>query len=343
MMVTRVTAHQHGAIEFPRANPLYKSRPYRHAERVSGLDIGVYLPQVGFSYPDMLYRARRCEHLGIGSMWLYDHLVAPGLPGLPSLEAWTLATALLSNTERLRIGHLVLCNQFRHPALLATMACTLDQISGGRLQLGLGSGSIESEHTAAGLPWGTFAERSARLAETLQILHQGFASGTIDFHGHHYDISSMTVAPGAQQKPRPPIVIGGVGEKHTLPLVARYADVWNVPTYALGQLPEKVSALRSLCAAIGRDPATITMSVEAVMALVPDETAVAGARAMAEKRFGDPGFGLAQTDLIGTPPRVVDRLHRLQELGFDQVVLFTHDRASDTTLELLAGEVIGRL
>ena len=112
------------------------------------LDIGVYVPQMGFEYPDLRHRARRCEELGIGSLWLYDHLYGPGLPDVPSLEAWTLATALLTDTERLRVGHMVLCNQFRHPVLLAKMATTLDQISGGRLALGLGSGSIEP-----GGPW----------------------------------------------------------------------------------------------------------------------------------------------------------------------------------------------
>lgn len=116
------------------------------------MDIGVYVPQVGLSYPDILHRARRCEDLGIGSLWLYDHLYAPGFPDLPSLEAWTLATALLGATERLRVGHLVLCNQFRDPVVLAKMATTLDHIAPGRLQLGIGSGSIEDEHRLAGLP-----------------------------------------------------------------------------------------------------------------------------------------------------------------------------------------------
>ena len=193
---------------------------------------------------------------------------------LPSLEAWTLATALLSNTERLRVGHLVLCNQFRHPVLLAKMATTLDQISGGRLQLGIGSGSIEAEHQQAGLEWGSFAERSARLGETLEILDQAFDAGSIDFHGAHYTVSGMPISPGPVQQPRPPIIVGGVGEKYTLPLVARYADVWNVPTYALGELEHKLSVLRAICDDIGRDPATIVMSVEAVMALAPDDAAL---------------------------------------------------------------------
>lgn len=306
-------------------------------------EIGVYLPQMGFTYDQILHRAQRCDRLGIDSLWLYDHLYGPGMPDYPSLEAWTLATALLSRTERIQIGHMVLCNQFRHPAVLAKMATTLDQISAGRLQLGIGSGSIEDEHDRVGLPWGTFRERSERLGETLEILTQAFAEERIDFRGKHFTVSDFPVKPGTAQQPRPPIVVGGVGEKYTLPLVARYADVWNVPTYALGELEHKVSVLRSICEDVGRDPSTIVLSVEAVMALAPDDAALPAVRQLAEKRFGIPAFGLQDGGLIGTPSAIVDRIHELQELGFGQIVVFTHDRGSDETLDLLATEVIARL
>lgn len=306
-------------------------------------EIGVYLPQLGFTYEQMLDRTRRCEELGVDSLWLYDHLYGPGVPDYPSLEAWTLATALLSNTERIRIGHMVLCNQFRHPAVLAKMATTLDRISAGRLQLGLGSGSIEDEHNRVGLPWESFRERSERLGETLEIVTQAFADERIDFSGRHFTVTDFPVKPGPVQQPRPPIVVGGVGEKYTLPLVARYADVWNVPTYALGELQRKVSVLRAICEDIGRDPSSIVLSVEAVMALAPDDASLPEVRRLAEKRFGAPAFGLTEAGLIGTPAAVVDRLHELQGLGFGQIVLFTHDRASDQTLDLLAAEVIPRL
>ncbi len=306
-------------------------------------EIGVYLPQMGFSYSDVLHRALRCEELGIDSLWLYDHLYGPGAPDYPSLEAWTLATALLSRTEHIQVGHMVLCNQFRHPAVLAKMATTLDQISAGRLQLGIGSGSIEDEHTRVGLDWGTFAQRSERLGETLEILHQAFADERIDFAGKHFAVRDMPIKPGPVQQPRPPIVVGGVGEKYTLPLVARYADVWNVPTYALGELDHKISVLRKLCDDIGRDPGTIVMSIEAVMALAPDDASLPAVQQLAEKRFGIPAFGLHEGGLIGTPPAIVDRLHELQDMGFGQIVLFTHDRGSDETLGLLASEVIARL
>jgi alkanesulfonate monooxygenase SsuD/methylene tetrahydromethanopterin reductase-like flavin-dependent oxidoreductase (luciferase family) len=310
---------------------------------VSKPEIGVYLPQIGFTYDQLLHRALRCEELGIDSLWLYDHLYGPGAPDYPSLEAWTLATALLSRTERIRIGHMVLCNQFRHPTVLAKMATTLDQISAGRLQLGIGSGSIEDEHNRIGLDWGTFGERSARLGETLEMLHQAFSNEVIDFTGRHFTVKDMPIKPGPVQKPRPPIIVGGVGEKYTLPLVARFADVWNVPTYALGQLDHKKSVLRSICDEIGRDPSTIVLGVEAVMALAPDDASLPAVRQLAEKRFGIPAFGLEEGGLVGTPPAIVNRLHELQELGFSHIVLFTHDRGSDETLELLATEVLARL
>ncbi len=307
------------------------------------LDIGVYVPQMGFSYHDMLHRALRCEELGIGSVWLYDHLYGPGRPDVSSLEAWTLATALLSRTERLKVGHMVLCNQFRHPALLAKMATTLDQISAGRLQLGIGSGSIEDEHTRTGLPWGSFRERSERLGESLEILTQAFADNAVDFAGEHYTVRKMPINPGSVQRPRPPIIVGGVGEKYTLPLVARYADVWNVPTYALGELEHKTSVLRSLCSDIGRDPKSIVLSVEAVMALAPDNASLPKVREVAERRFGITAFGLHEGGLIGTPDAIVDRIREFQSFGFRQIILFLHDRASDETLELFASTVLAEL
>ncbi|MGE2733987.1 LLM class flavin-dependent oxidoreductase [Mycolicibacterium vaccae] len=306
-------------------------------------EVGVYLPQMGFSFDDIAHRADRCEELGIDSLWLYDHLYGPGVPEIASLEAWTLATALLCRTQRLRIGHMVLCNQFRHPVTLAKMATTLDQISSGRLALGLGSGSIEDEHRRAGLPWGTFAERSGQLGETLEILRQAFTDGRIDFAGAHFTVTDMPIEPGPVQQPGPPLVVGGIGERYTLPLVARYADVWNIPTYALDVIDEKVAALQTACEAADRDPASIVMSIEAVMALAPDEASLPRVRELAEKRFGGPGFGLHDTDLIGTPAQIVDRLGALADKGFGQIVLFTHDRASDQTLELLACEVLPHL
>jgi alkanesulfonate monooxygenase SsuD/methylene tetrahydromethanopterin reductase-like flavin-dependent oxidoreductase (luciferase family) len=167
----------------------------------------------------------------------------------------------------------------------------LDQISDGRLELGIGSGSIEDEHLRTGLPWGSFRERSGRLGETLAILRQpGRRLRWPPLRGARHADRPRS---GPVQRPRPPIVVGGVGEKYTLPLVARLADVWNVPTYALGELEHKVTVLRSICAEIGRDPAEIVLSVEAVMALAPDQAPTAQGRrsrrtAVRRPRLGAP-------------------------------------------------------
>jgi alkanesulfonate monooxygenase SsuD/methylene tetrahydromethanopterin reductase-like flavin-dependent oxidoreductase (luciferase family) len=196
---------------------------------------GVYIPQVSFTYPQIIERARVAEQVGFDSLWLYDHLYSPGQPELPSLEGWTLATYLLAQTTRLRVGHLVLCNNFRHPALLAKMATTLDVLSEGRLELGIGSGSVSAEHAQSSLPWGGFPERSDRLAESLEILTRMFTETATTFSGRHYQVTDLPNLPGPVQTPHPPIHIGGIGPRRTLPLVARYADVWNIPTYGLAE------------------------------------------------------------------------------------------------------------
>ncbi|MGH8920727.1 MAG: LLM class flavin-dependent oxidoreductase, partial [Actinomycetes bacterium] len=174
-------------------------------------DFGIYLPPVGLSYPDLVDRARRCEAYGYQSLWLFDHLSAPGLPDLPSFEGWTLATALATATAHIRVGHLVLCNSFRHPAVLAKMATSLDLISGGRLDFGIGSGSWPAEHAQAGMPWGTLAERSERLAETLEIVTGAWASPRFSFHGRHYQVTDLPHLPSPVQDPHPPIFVGGIG------------------------------------------------------------------------------------------------------------------------------------
>ncbi len=210
-----------------------------------GVDIGVIVPQVRLGYDELLHKARTVEALGLHSLWMYDHLYAPMLPDQPAFEGWTLATALLAHTTTLRVGHLVLCNNFRHPALLAKMATTLDVISDGRLELGIGSGSYEPEHQEAGLPWGSFTERSERLAEALEVITAMFTGPRTTYEGRHYQVRDLPNLPAPVQRPRPPLHIGGAGERFTLPLVARHADVWNVPTYALGEFPAKRDALRA--------------------------------------------------------------------------------------------------
>lgn len=306
------------------------------------VDFGVYIPQLAFSYDDILARARWCEELGISTFWLFDHLYGPGLPGQPAFEGWTLATALLSMTSTIRVGHLVIDNNLRHPVLLGKMATTLDVISGGRLDLGIGSGSYPAEHDEGGFPFGTPAERSARLGEALQILTSMFAEETTTFSGEHYQVHDVPNLPRPLQHPRPPIYVGGVGERYTIPLVARYADVWNVPTYGLGRWERLTGALDAACAQVGRDPATLRRSLEAVLVLAKDDDAVAAAKARAERRFPGPGWGVEDGGFVGTPGAVVDRIGACVEKGITEFVFFLHDRGERATLELLAEGVIAQ-
>jgi alkanesulfonate monooxygenase SsuD/methylene tetrahydromethanopterin reductase-like flavin-dependent oxidoreductase (luciferase family) len=303
------------------------------------VEVGIYLPQVGFTYDEILERAQWVEELGFHSLWLFDHIFFEGMD-LPTLEGWTLATSLLSRTRTLRLGHLVLCANFRHPVLLGKMASTLDAISDGRLLLGLGSGSVEDEHRRAGFPWGTFADRTERLEETLDIVTRMLAGERVSFDGAHYAVNDVPNIPAPSQ--RPPVVVGGGGAR-TLELVAKYADWWNCPTYSLAELETKIGLLHEACARVGRDPATIRLSTESVLALAPSEREVADVAALAERRFGGGGWGLHASEHIGTPESVVRRLREAVGMGVTFFVFFLHDRVSRATLELLATEVVPHL
>ena len=199
------------------------------------MEIGVYLPQVSITWEDLRATVQACDALGIDSVWFMDHLYPPTLPHVPSFEAWTTAAALAPVTERIRFGHLVLCNGFRHPALLAKMAITLDHASGGRLALGLGSGSYAPEFAEFGMPFPSARERAVRLDEALTVIRSLFTDASSSFEGSYYALRAAPSLPRPLQQPHPPIHVGGAGERRTLPLVARHADVWNCPTYALAE------------------------------------------------------------------------------------------------------------
>jgi alkanesulfonate monooxygenase SsuD/methylene tetrahydromethanopterin reductase-like flavin-dependent oxidoreductase (luciferase family) len=262
------------------------------------------------------------------------------LPDVPSFEAWTAATALAATTERIRIGHLVLAAGLRAPALLAKMIATLDHVSGGRLEVGIGSGSYPEEFGRAGLPFPPAPVRAARLGETLAIVRALLGDGRATWTGEHFAVRDLPCLPRPVQQPMPPLHVGGAGERRTLPLVAAHADVWNCPTYALAALPRKLARLHEACRRIGRDPASMRVTEEAVLALAPTRARVEEARALAARRFPGPGWGLDAGGYVGTPDDVVDRLRARAALGVDGVVFFLHDRGEPETIRLLAREVV---
>ncbi len=195
--------------------------------------------------------------------WLFDHFnpIGENLDG-PCYEGWTLLTALAAQTQRIRLGLMVTGNTYRHPAVLAHIAATLDVISNGRLELGIGAGWNEYEHHSMGIPLYSPGERIRRFGEACEIIKRLFTQHLTDFDGRYYQLKEARLEPKPVQKPYPPFVIGGGGEQLTLRIVARYADVWNFVGGTVEEFARKAALLRQYCAEIGRDPGEITLSLQ---------------------------------------------------------------------------------
>jgi len=196
--------------------------------------------------------------------WNFDHfypILQRDRTG-PCLEGWTMLAALASVTRRVRLGVMVTGNPYRHPALLANMAASLDVISGGRLELGIGAGWNEEESAAYGIDLPPLRERFDRLEEACAVLDLLLTQETASFDGVHYRLTDARCEPKPVQQPRPPIVIGGGGEKRTLRIAARWADQWNAPGATPDVLAHKITVLHGHCADVGRDPAAIEISVQ---------------------------------------------------------------------------------
>jgi alkanesulfonate monooxygenase SsuD/methylene tetrahydromethanopterin reductase-like flavin-dependent oxidoreductase (luciferase family) len=288
---------------------------------------GVFLPQVRMDFATIEARVLVAEEAGFHSVWFMDHLAPPAAPHLDCLEGWTVASAVAARTSTIRIGHLVLCNPFRHPAVLAKMAATLDVISGGRLELGIGWGSVPAELRAFGVGDEPPATRAARLGETLEIVELLFGGEAVDYAGRFYRLE------GATARPRPvngrlPVHLGGAGVKLTMPLVARHADWWNCPSTAVDRLAE----LRPLAGERAR------LSVQHAVGLAATSAARDEVAGVARRRFGGWG-GL----ITGTPDEVVDALQREVDVGAELFVIQFSDFGTPETLRLFASEVMAAL
>ncbi len=192
--------------------------------------------------------------------WVNDHFMALGSdPAGPCLEAWTLLAALAARTGRVRVGVMVTGNTYRHPAVLAKMAATVDIIAHGRLNFGIGTGWSEREHRAYGIPLPPPGERIRRLGEACELIWRLWTEPVVSFEGRHYQLSDAYCDPKPLQRPHPPFVIGGDGDQ-TLRVVARYANIWDCSVDSPEEYRHKGTVLDGYCAAIGRDPATIERS-----------------------------------------------------------------------------------
>ena len=192
--------------------------------------------------------------------WLADHFLRLGsTPPGPYLESWTLLAALAARTQRLRLGVMVTDNTYRHPAVLAKMAATVDVISHGRLNIGLGTGWSEQQHHAYGIPLPPPGERVRRLGEACELIRRLWSEPAVTFQGRYYQLEEAPCDPKPVQKPFPPFAIGGEGER-TLQVIAQYADIWDCSVESPAIYAQKRQLLEGFCTALGRDPATIAYS-----------------------------------------------------------------------------------
>jgi len=288
-----------------------------------GAGFGLFLPQVRLPFATFLERTLVAEAAGFDTVWFMDHLWAAGAPELDVLEGWTTATAIAARTERIRVGHMVLCDAFRHPAVLAKMAVSLDHISGGRVELGIGWGSLVDELKAFGFGSPSAADRSARLAETLEVVRLLFTGESVTFKGRFFELDNAFCHPTPVQDPLP-IHIGGGGERYTLPLVERFADWWNCPSYAVDRLAELLPKVGNA-----------RVSVQHPVAVITDESRRAEIEDAVERRFR--GWGGI---ICGTPSEVADALSAEVALGVERFVIQLWDFATPPSIESFAQEVI---
>jgi F420-dependent oxidoreductase-like protein len=212
------------------------------------------------------------DEAGFDHCWCMDHLATLGpRDDGPIFEAWTLMAGMAVATSRTRIGCMVTGNTYRHPAVLAKAAVTVDHLSGGRLEFGLGAGWAENEHTMLGLPFGSRGDRADWLEEACEIIRSLWTQPRTSFDGDHYQLSDAVAEPKPVQQPYPPIWIGGSGRQRTLRITARYADVWNAAGGSPEEVAETSAVLDQRCAEIGRDPAQIRRSVQFRVAEANDE------------------------------------------------------------------------
>ncbi|MGI8415607.1 MAG: LLM class F420-dependent oxidoreductase [Nakamurella sp.] len=277
------------------------------------LRFGLKLSQ-NASIPELRALWQVADDAGFDHCWNMDHFATLGESQTGDIfEAWTLLAGMAQATKRVRIGCAVTGNTYRHPAVLAKMAVTVDHLSGGRLEFGIGSAWAENEHTMLGLPFETIRARADWLAEALPIIKSLWTEPTTTFAGQHYQLQDAIAEPKPVQQPHPPIWIGGSGRKRTLRMVAEHAQVWNAAGGAPAEIAELSGVLDQHCADIGRDPAEIRRSVQI---RVPDDV---GSLVTYLEPYVQVGFTelilIVSTDPVGNAEKVAELLPQLHALG----------------------------
>lgn len=297
-------------------------------------EFGLFSPQAGMTFKGLVERAQLAERLDYHSLWLVDHFWTRGMPDLDHLECLTAMSGLAAHTHKLRIGSLVLCHSFRNPALLAKSLTTIDQISNGRLEIGLGAGWMDEEYRGYGYDFPPAGVRLKQLEEGLQILKALFTEKRTNFKGRYYSVADALNNPKPVQKPHPPITIGGSGEKVMLRLVAKYADRWNCPA-GYDSFERKLGVLKEHCEAVGRDINSINISEQLLVCMGKDEAEVEQKWKIAQRLKP---FSI--TGIKGTPSQLVAALRDRVSLGITHFAIFFSDFAPPQTVETFAHEVM---
>jgi F420-dependent oxidoreductase-like protein len=306
--------------------------------------------QEGLNWDRWRRIAASAEDLGYESLWRSDHFMSFfGEGPHDSLETWVSLTLAAAETTRLRFGPLVCSMTFRHPSLLARMAAAVDDLSGGRLTLGVGAGWNEPEHRAFGIPFPPVKQRMDMLEEGIEVITRLFADGAASFDGHQYRLDGAQMLPKPAQRPGPPLLVGGGGERRTLRIVARYADEWNLPLPTPERYREKIARLAEHCRAVGRDPGEIRRSAMCPFIIGANGDEIRRrtehlqremARLAQMETAAVPATVRANGWLTGTPDEVIAQLRALAAEGIERVMLQHHDQTDFDVLALIAREVL---
>ena len=300
---------------------------------------GVTLPQIKRTWAEAREAAIEFDRLGFHSVWVCDHLYGVPMPSLPILEGWSELAAVAAITQRVELGTLVTPPFFRNPAVLAKQVATIDQISNGRTIVGLGSGWFASEYEAYGAPFPAVGERLQALEETCEILKRLWTEEQATFAGRHARVEQAYCEPKPVR--RPPILIGGGGERKLMRIAARHADIWNNLAVSQAQLGAKVEVLRRRCDEVQRDPASIEISQQCLVVIAADEAAARDALAKATRIYGGHmGGGLEEHGIWGTPEQVIERIERHRRLGCTLFVMEFFGRDTREPARLFAEKVL---
>jgi F420-dependent oxidoreductase-like protein len=300
------------------------------------IHFGVSLPQIKRTWEETRAAAQEFEALGFDSVWLNDHLYGIPGPQLPIFEAWTTLSAVGAITSRVQLGTLVSPIGFRNPALLAKMVATLDNISDGRVIVGLGGGWFEMEFSGYGFDFPPLAVRLRQLDEGAALMKRMWTEEQPTFTGKQFHAASVYCEPKPVRKPHPPILIGGGGEKVLLRIAAKQADIWNNLAVHQAQLAHKVALLRQHCQAVGRDPRSIQISQQTMVVIGKD---AADAQAKVEKAQAIYGGHLGQ-GIAGTPQQCIDKIQQHIAAGCTMFIIEFFGRDTREPARLFAETVL---